>query len=74
MSKESTWVNRKIAGKPAIEAAVPVAITLSTGSAPVVTGAVTIADASDPSVDELLALVYEVNAKLNALVASLQDG
>ena len=73
MSKESTWVNRKIAGKPAIAAAVPVAVTFTAGSAPATDGAVTIANSATPTVVELLALSYELKAKLDTLVASLQS-
>jgi len=74
MSKESTWVNRKIAGKPAIAAAVALNVTATTGSLPTPDGAQVIANTATPTVVELLGYCTELKAKLDAIVTSLKDG
>ena len=73
-SKENTWVNRKVAGKKqilAISATTPVT-TYTTGSAPAVTGAQTIANSATPTVVELLKYCVELQAKINALEAAIK--
>ena len=44
-----------------------VSVTASSGALPTANGAVTIADAATPTVDELLEFCVELNAKLAAL-------
>lgn len=47
-------------------------MTYTTGSAPAVGGAVTIADSATPTVTELLDYIVELNAKVNAIVSALK--
>lgn len=73
MSLESTWVNGKVAAKTEIAALAPtVTVTYTSGSAPTVSGAVTIADATTPTVVELLDYIVELQAKVTAIADSLQ--
>ena len=50
-----------------------VTATATTGSLPTANGSVTVADASTPTVTELLEYCTELNAKLAALIASLKS-
>lgn len=50
------------------DAIADVAVTFTSGSAPAVDGSITIANAGTPTVVELLALIYELKAKHEALV------
>lgn len=72
-SKENTWVNRKVAAKVEIAAltAGPT-VTYTAGSAPAVSGALTIANSATPTVVELLDYIVELNAKVDALTAALK--
>jgi hypothetical protein len=45
-------------------------VTYTAGSAPVVTGAVTIANSATPTVTELLAYIAAVHAKVDAIAAA----
>jgi hypothetical protein len=68
----SRWVNNKIAGKESIKALTKITSTYSSGSRPAVTGTQTIANASTPTVVELLKYCSELEAKIDALAAALQ--
>lgn len=73
LSKENTWVNRKLARKRQIVAYAPtVTATYTSGSAPTVTGAITIANSATPTVVELLKYCTELQAKINQLSAALK--
>lgn len=73
MGLESSWVNGKVAAKTEIAAltAGPT-VTYTSGSAPAVSGALTIANSATPTVAELLDYIVELNAKVTALTAALQ--
>lgn len=72
-SKENTWVNRKVAAKTEVAALTSgPAVTYTTGSAPAVSGALTIANSASPSVTELLDYIVELNAKVDAITAALK--
>jgi len=47
-------------------------MTYTSGSAPAVSGAVTIADSTTPTVTELLDYIVELNAKVDAITAALK--
>jgi hypothetical protein len=47
-------------------------MTYTSGSAPAVSGAVTIADSATPTVTELLDYIVELNAKVTAITAALK--
>lgn len=47
-------------------------MTYTSGSAPAVSGAVTIANSATPTVTELLDYIVELNAKVNAITAALK--
>lgn len=72
-SKENTWVNRKVAAKTEVAAltAGPT-VTYTSGSAPAVSGALTIANSATPTVAELLDYIVELNAKVDAVTAALK--
>lgn len=53
-------------------AVAPLTITATIGSLPTANTTLTIANAASPSVGELLEAVVDLNARLNALRASLQ--
>lgn len=53
-------------------AVAPLTVTAASGSLPTANGSVTIADATTPTVQELQEFCVELNARLNALRASLQ--
>lgn len=73
MSLESTWINSKVAAKSEIASLVPtVAVTYTAGSAPAVSGALTIANAATPTVTELLDYIVELQAKVTAIANALK--
>lgn len=47
-------------------------VTYTAGSAPAVSGSLTIADSATPTVTELLDYIVELNAKVNAITAALK--
>jgi hypothetical protein len=47
-------------------------VTYTSGSAPAVSGALTIANSATPSVTELLDYIVELNAKVSAITAALK--
>lgn len=47
-------------------------VTYTSGSAPAVSGAVTIANSATPTVTELLDYIVELNAKVTAITAALK--
>lgn len=72
-SKENTWVNRKVAAKTEVAALTSgPTVTYTSGSAPAVSGALTIANSATPTVAELLDYIVELNAKVNAITAALK--
>lgn len=72
-SKENTWVNRKVAAKTEVAALTSgPTVTYTAGSAPAVSGALTIANSASPSVTELLDYIVELNAKVDAITAALK--
>lgn len=73
IGKENTWVNRKVAAKTEIAALNPVVdVTYTAGSAPAVSGALTIANSATPSVTELLDYIVELQAKVTAIANALK--
>lgn len=72
-SKENTWVNRKVAAKAEIAALTTgPTVTYTSGSAPAVSGALTIANSATPTVAELLDYIVELNAKVTAITNALK--
>lgn len=72
-SKENTWVNRKVAAKTEVAALTSgPTVTYTSGSAPAVSGALTIANSASPTVAELLDYIVELNAKVDAITAALK--
>lgn len=73
MGANSRWVDSKIAAKASIAALAPITVTASAGSLPTPGGTVTIANTATPTVVELLDYCTELKAKLDAVVAGLQN-
>lgn len=72
-SKENTWINRKVAAKTEVSALTSgPTVTYTSGSAPAVSGALTIANSATPTVAELLDYIVELNAKVDAVTAALK--
>lgn len=68
--KEAARVLRAMLDRhDALVAAGGVDVTYTSGSAPATNGALTVADATTPTVLELLAFCEELNAKISALTA-----
>lgn len=73
LAKEvATQIDGAVAGKSQVAALSAMTVTATTGTLPTPNGALTIANASTPTVAELQEFCMELKAKLDAVVAALK--
>lgn len=71
LAKELVVNGRQVAAAQAAKIA-DITTTATSGSLPTPNGAITVADATTPSVTELLEFCMELNAKVNAIIDALE--